>query len=318
MPKKKIDDIGFLECIDKGLISKEIARVLTITPSAVSQKIKRLREKKIIEISPFDTFDKRILKLGNYKVYRLTERGKLILRGGDAHPLINLLNFDKKRPRKITITKIDDFSIHVKHDSVVEGHGICYMIRIIGNHGILPPHLRHHRMQNWVKHHGKFMGGYICFTTKNIFVFLGAKGKDSEEVDRKVEEQLEGIWDCLHFELGWDIDREIIPFNHTTGAKYSALWVHRYDELDSPQEGIFARVDDTPIGNTIHGKGFLEERKMVVDDAVIASHWVKENGDLIVTEDKLEMAINRIENIIRDVMGKRKGDDKDGGDPAYG
>ena len=289
MPAKKIDDFRLLELLKSGgKTVSELAQLLGVTRQAVTQKIKRWKRYGIVDISPAETLDLRRLKLGNFKVYKLTKLGQALyeesshfrsdsLRGGDAHPSSHERNLHAvatalKRQRRPAQLNLGDFAPEVKNRPVpkAEVHGLCYRIPIVGEPGIYPPHLKEKRMQNWTKYHGHFMGAYIYFTPSNVFFFLGGIDDTREDVHRQAEERARKIWVALKHQYGWELANVIERYNHTTGEnyepiepeeapydpdrlpKYGVVGLPEVKDIPAPQLGKKGYVDGTPWAGTLH------------------------------------------------------------------
>ncbi len=68
----KVDTRELIKLLDSGKTQSEIASYFKVSKAAISKRVKKLIEKGIIKLSETATHDMRILKMGNYKVYRLT------------------------------------------------------------------------------------------------------------------------------------------------------------------------------------------------------------------------------------------------------
>jgi len=287
MPAKKIDDIALLQLLNFGGKNvKELAEILGVKKNAMSQKLKRWKARGIVKISPAETLMKRREKCTPDKVFILTKRGRRLyeeslhfcsgsLRGGDALPPSNeeSLHALTPRPRRLPQSLIDDFAPQItdRPPPPSEVHGLCYQIPIEGEPGIYPPHLKEKRMQNWSKIYGNFMGAYIEFTTKNIFIWLNGVDETTDKVKEKCEERVKKIWVALKHNYGWEIKPIIHRYNHTTGQryndipvdelqpykpntlpKYAVLNAPEYSNAPSPQLGKYGEIDDTPNIYTFH------------------------------------------------------------------
>ena len=88
MPRKKISDFDILKLIGNGLNASEIAFKYGLSKGAISQRIKKLQERGLIELDVEKTAFQQSLTLKHVKYYRLTERGKVevskMLRGGEV------------------------------------------------------------------------------------------------------------------------------------------------------------------------------------------------------------------------------------------
>ena len=88
MPRKRIPDIEILKLVDQKLSISEIAFKLGVTKGAISQRIKKLQERGLIELDIEESSYRRSLTLSDVKIFRLTEKGKKevynLITGGEA------------------------------------------------------------------------------------------------------------------------------------------------------------------------------------------------------------------------------------------
>ena len=88
MSRKRIPDIEILKLIENKLSITEMAFKLGVTKGAVSQRIKKLQNKGLIELDIEETSIRRTLTLSDVKIFRLTEKGKRevykLLAGGEV------------------------------------------------------------------------------------------------------------------------------------------------------------------------------------------------------------------------------------------
>ena len=291
---KKIDIKKLLELIDNGLTPSELAEYFGVRKSAISNRLKRMQEKGIIKLST-ETYDKRLLLMGNYKVYMLTKKGKLFLRGGDAHPPTK-----EEIHTQITQISLDDFAPNFDEpDPIVEIHGVAFVFSIDGMHGQMPPTLRSQKMQHWTKYHGMLAGCYTAITTKNVIVYPRADGRTAKEAWENAKQKVAKVWQLLRHYYGWEISSQVKAINPTTGKVYGISNVPGAERLPSPQEGLLAKVDDTPHPKTIHPKDVSD-----VDAIVLTSRWWNNNKDKIVLRTELYEAIQDIKQAIMQAVSQ--------------
>lgn len=283
---KKIDTKELLRQIEEGLTPSELAKYFGVRKSAISNRLKRLQQKGIIELST-ETYDKRLLLMGNYKVFKLTKKGRLLLRGGDAHPLAT----EKIHAKNTMQISLDDFSPSFEEpDPIVEIHGVAFIFSIDGMRGSIPPTLREQRMQNWTKYHGMLAGCYVAITTKNVIVYPRAEGSTAEEAWENAKQKVAKVWQLLRHYYGWEISSQVKAINPTTGKIYGISNVPGAERLPSPQEGLLTKVDNTPYPKTIH----LKTADITDADAIVyTSRWWLNNKDKIVLRSELNQTLNQ-------------------------
>ena len=76
MARKKISDLEILKLINQKLTITEMALKLGVVKSAISKRIKKLRERGLIELDIEESAIRRSLTISDVKIYRLTEKGK--------------------------------------------------------------------------------------------------------------------------------------------------------------------------------------------------------------------------------------------------
>lgn len=294
MPKKKVDTIELLNAIAKGISSpSELADYFGVTRGAITNKLRRLKKKDIIKIAETETFDKRKLHCGHYTIYRLTKKGRLLLRGGDAHPP------SKKEIHTVQVSLDDFYPSFEEPNPIVEIHGVAFIFSIDGMRGGIPPTLRGQRMQNWTKYHGMLCGCYVAITTKSVIVYPRAEGSTAEEAWENAKQKVAKVWQLLRHYYGWEISSQVKAINPTTGKVYGISNVPGAEQLQSPQEGLLAKVDDTPKPKTIHPYKVED-----VDGIVFASRWINRNKDLIVTRTELHQTIQEIKQAVVEALAE--------------
>ncbi len=76
MPRKRIPDLEILKLVDQKLSISEMALRLGVTKGAISQRIKKLQERGLIELDIEESSLRRSITLSDVKIFRLTEKGK--------------------------------------------------------------------------------------------------------------------------------------------------------------------------------------------------------------------------------------------------
>lgn len=288
--KGKIDVKKLLMLLDDGKTQSEIAKYFGVSKAAISKRIKKLQQKGIIKLSMPATHDKRKLQCGNYKVYKITEIGHLLLDDPPApNNNKNLISIEKK----IKQIKLDDFDIPVENIQA-EIHGYCYKADLKGEPGSIPPSLKPQKMKHWVKHHGMFMGCYVCITTKSVRIFPKARGKNYKEAKEKAEEKAKKVLAVLIHQYGWGFEPKLTVLDETKGAKVSVINLPEAKNLKSPSIGKLGSVDDTPEPNTVHVYNPSD-----VDELIIASRTFNKNKHRLVFKDEIERVIAEIKEEIR-------------------
>ncbi len=79
MPRKRIPDNEILKLINQRFSITEIAFKLDVTKGAISQRIKKLQEKGLIELDIEESAYRRSLTLSDVKIFKLTEKGKRVV-----------------------------------------------------------------------------------------------------------------------------------------------------------------------------------------------------------------------------------------------
>ena len=113
MARKKVSNFDILRLIEQKLSISEMAFKLGITKGAISQRIKKLQDKRLIELDIEETFVKRSQTLSDIKIFRLTEKGKReiynFLRGDEAEMVIPHVRGVHNVQFKFQIKKKGDF-----------------------------------------------------------------------------------------------------------------------------------------------------------------------------------------------------------------
>ncbi len=306
-PAKKIDDMALLQLLNYGGKNvKELAEMLGVGKDTMSKKLKRWKARGIAKISPGETLMKRRKNCNKDKIFILTKLGKHLteaslhffstsLKGVDALPpsenqkqpladphspppsiptasSTSTSIPSSSSPRRIPQSRIDEFAPRITDSPPPpnEIHGLCYRIPV-EELGIYPPHLKEKSMKNWNKIYGSFMGTYIEFTTKSIFIWLNGVDETTDKVIEKCEEMARKVWIVLKHNYGWGIRPVIHRYNHTTGQlyndipvgelepytpnklpKFAVLNAPEYSKEPSPQLGKDGEIDNTPNINTMH------------------------------------------------------------------
>ena len=283
----KVDLLKLLMLLDEGKTQSEIAEYFRVSRAAISKRIKKLQEKGIIKLSELATYDKRKLRCGNYKVFKLTKRGRFLL--SDPPSPNNLISIEKK----IKQIKLDDFDFPVENPQV-EIHGYCYKSVLKGERGSIPTSLKPQKMKHWTKYHGMFMGCYIAITTKSVRIFPKERGKNLQEAKEKAEERAKKVLGILIHKYGWEFEPKLTISDETRGAKIGVINLPEAKLLKSPSEGKLASVDDSPEPNTVHVKD-----PSLADQLVIASTFFNKNGHRLVFKDEIEKIIAEVKQEIK-------------------
>jgi len=246
LAKKKIQDEDLLFLLKEyNKTQRELAEHFDVTEAAISQKLRRWKQKGIIKKDRGATEDQRQIRCTKTNIWMLTQKGQLLLErtkhsqpdpasGGDGHPLVTE---GTKHDVNTSQASMDAFNPDVENVPR-EVHGLCYYVPILGerppvpdeltdrSYGMYPPHLKKTEMAGgWVKVHGDFMGAYIVFTTKNIMFWLRGDGPEWPDCHRAAEEQAREIWIKLRHSYGWEIPAWIGRKNHTLDEEYRPIEV---------------------------------------------------------------------------------------------
>ncbi len=299
MPAKKIEDHELLKQLAHGgRTVTELAEFFDVATSTISRRLNRLKQRGIAKVEAQETLTRRWTKLGNYKIYTLTDAGKMALRGGEPHPLTKDGKNDEKQRHESEVS-LDDFTPRMREPQT-DVHGIQFKIPITGDRGEIPCRLRKQKMRNWTKYHGNINGSYICITPSHILLWPRARGDTVEDALDDLRDTVEDLWMTFRHDLGWEIDSDLVADNRITGAKYGAVHVDAFRGMQTPAEGRMGVVDDTPEYGTFHPKGDEEAQRFLVDTVVEDARWRMENRDKIVTEDQLEALAGELVNVVED------------------
>ena len=254
--------------------ASEIARDVNITRQAVSKHIKKLRERKLIEIDEYETTLRRQQYCSNEKIYRLTDQGR-----------IHLMNSQ--------YSQRDDLR-RLKISPLVDRHNVTFKIRHSAT-GLLPAGFNKKRnFNNWTPHYGWYGDCYWETTPKHVIVKVKARAGSEDAVWRLIEDKLNVV--ALFFrQLGWDLAGEADMIYEGKTGVVGLLGNHTYEE------GIKADIDSTPEPGTVHTKTEGD-----ADRIVNLAYFIEKNGHhLEALPDEIQMLhaeIKLLRETIADTM----------------
>ena len=180
MARKKISDLEILKLINQKLTITEMALKLGVVKSAISKRIKKLRERGLIELDIEESAIRRSLTISDVKIYRLTEKGKREvynhITGGEAGQKLPKVRGVHAVQFKMAIKKDADF--WYDHEVALKG---------------------------WVRRYTWIGSVNIEKTTQNIIIRFGIEDPDPWKAAYKALESALNIKRLLEEAAGYEL-----------------------------------------------------------------------------------------------------------------
>ncbi|HEC76827.1 MAG TPA: ArsR family transcriptional regulator [Thermoplasmatales archaeon] len=242
--KRKISDLQLLELVDEAKTATEMAKILGVTRQAVSKRLKKLENNNLIDLSQTETKDRQLMHCSNEKIYKLTQRGKYYI----------------EKLRLSGRGCIEDINQNIDNrlgQPIVEKHAYKVKIKIIKK-GIFPENAqKNYKMKNWSLYYGIYLGCRYEITTKHIFLWIRARGKNTKEVNKKIKEKIQFIIQLFNH-YGWVLGDPQVVNDGKIG-----IFNLPFLENVKPQKGKLADIDRTPVDPTIHPHNELDADRIV-------------------------------------------------------
>lgn len=256
-----------MQSVKKGKTAAKIAKSRGMSRQGVSKRLRKLKDKKLIELSPSETEDARILNCSNEKIFRLTDRGKAYLASAGSgrdtlaplHPQVDI-SFNQPE---------------------VEKHNFRAKIKILERGLPLPNAELNQDMNNWDVWYGNYAGSRYEITPKHVIIIAKARGGSTKEVNRALQRKVKWVW-VFFRRHGWKLsDQAEIVNNGKPGV------LNLVDNLP-PHEGELGSVDRTPQDPTIHPNNEADADRLIRAFRMIDRHA----ADLKAIMDRCHLADN--------------------------
>lgn len=256
--------------------ASEIARATGITRQAAAKRLRKLKRDGLIEVDEAATLQRRQLKCSREIIYRVTDRGRIIL-----------LNSDHSQGDDLRALKIHPLAGR---------HNVIFKIAHHGE-GLLPAGYKKKRnFNNWTPHYGWYNDCYWETTPKNIIIKVKARDRTEKKVWEQIYEKLGITW--LFFkQLGWDLDSEAEMIHEGKSEVVGLIKSHEYEE------GEQAVIDKTP--ELIEGYSVIHPKNGGDADRIIdMARFIEKNGPRL--EDlprEIELLRADIKSLTRAIQG---------------